>query len=599
MFKCLISNRFHVISSKKFSCNNFIPNVELSSFVAVVVFCLGVIVSSQSFAQAENDPIKLNPTLAGFASVNADFKISPDGKHVVYLADQNTDGVNELFHVPIEGGTPVRLNGPINGWFVRTGFQISPDSKHVVYLADQNTSNVWELFSVPIEGGTPVRLNAPLVSEGDVSQDFRISPDSQRVIYIADQNTNQVFELFSVPILGGSSERLNLPLIDDGESVASSDRRAVSSFQISSDSNHVIFEADQSTDNLFELFSVPIEGGTAVLLSEPVASGRRISIGGFKVSLDSKRVVFSANQNTRSVAELFSVPIEGGPLVQLNKALVGAENIFEDFLISSDSQHVVYTAGDDSIGWELLAVPILGGESVFLSGPSADGKMKFLQLDTGFYRTYEISPDSQRVTYLANQEDAFFNVDLFSVPITGGTPIHINEPFNNLQGDPRFNNRRQVSEGYLISPDSKHLIYRVNQNSADMFDLFSVPIDGGTPVRLNAPLVNGGGLDDVKISADSQQIVYSAAQNSVGMLELFSVPISGGEPVRLNAPLTSEGDVLGFEISADSQRIVYRADQNIEDVFELFSVSFVGSLNDDDICFPIKAQNDKVAVICL
>ena len=45
---------------------------------------------------------------------------------------------------------------------------------------------------------------------------FLISPDSSRVVYRADQQTNEVFELYSVPLDGGSVTRLNGSLVEMG-----------------------------------------------------------------------------------------------------------------------------------------------------------------------------------------------------------------------------------------------------------------------------------------------------------------------------------------------------------------------------------------------
>jgi hypothetical protein len=61
----------------------------------------------------------------------------------------------------------------------------------VLYLADQTTDTVNELFSVPSAGGTPVKLNGTLVPGGDVLS-HQCSPNSSRVLYVADQKTDGV-----------------------------------------------------------------------------------------------------------------------------------------------------------------------------------------------------------------------------------------------------------------------------------------------------------------------------------------------------------------------------------------------------------------------
>jgi hypothetical protein len=89
----------------------------------------------------------------------------------------------------------------------------------------------------------------------------------------------------------------------------------------------------------------------------------------------------------------------------------------------------------------------------------------------------------------------------------------------------------------LPSPDSTRFVYRSCHLFPNFFvlsELFSVPIDGGAPVRLNAPLAPGGIVTDMEISPDSARVVYRADQDQDNVFELFSVPLAGGTPVQLN-----------------------------------------------------------------
>jgi len=108
--------------------------------------------------------------------------------------------------------TNAKLNGPftaIDGDV--TSFQISPDSTWAVYLADQDTNGVREIYSAKLDGsGTSVKLNGALVGGGNVTA-FLISPDSSRVVYYADQDVNGRTELYSRPIDGsGSAVKVNV-----------------------------------------------------------------------------------------------------------------------------------------------------------------------------------------------------------------------------------------------------------------------------------------------------------------------------------------------------------------------------------------------------
>ena len=221
---------------------------------------------SYSYAQNIGESIQISDEKAIFDNVNVfneliDFKISQDGSTVIYRAYENGVFSRELFSVPITGGTPVRVNAtlPTNGQ-ISLDFEISPDSSTVVYRGTQNNINNTEIFSVPITGGTPIPLNPNFVSIGSDVISFQISPDGSNVVYLADQMDN-VVEVFSVPIEGGTVITLNGALTTDGFG------GDVQDFKISPDGTHVVYLADQITDGFIELFSVPINGGTAVRLN--------------------------------------------------------------------------------------------------------------------------------------------------------------------------------------------------------------------------------------------------------------------------------------------------------------------------------------------
>ena len=106
-------------------------------------------------------PVKLNGPLvpggnvvSGGADTDPSFALSPDGQWVAYLADQLVDERFELFLRRIDGsGSPVVVNDPlVAGGDVAAYGQLDPafrftkDSTGIVYLADQESDEVVELF---------------------------------------------------------------------------------------------------------------------------------------------------------------------------------------------------------------------------------------------------------------------------------------------------------------------------------------------------------------------------------------------------------------------------------------------------------------------
>ena len=219
--------------------------------------------------------------------------ITPDGARAVYRADQDHLDVVELYSIPIEGGTPVKLNDALTtgGNVVGEpssdildpfdprrgpGFRIAPDSQRVVYQADATTDSLLELFVVPGGGGPVTRLSGPMPPGGGLQSDgFRISPDGTRVVYLAAQDTADGIDLYSVPIGGGAPTRLSAePLIHPYDYP---DPLSVEwpSFEITTDSTHVVYWADPDSDGVHQWWRVPIEGSEA-----PVATTKPASPGG-------------------------------------------------------------------------------------------------------------------------------------------------------------------------------------------------------------------------------------------------------------------------------------------------------------------------------
>lgn len=83
----------------------------------------------------------------------------------------------------------------------------------------------------------------------------------------------------------------------------------------------------------------------------------------------------------------------------------------------------------------------------------------------------------------------------------------------------------------------------------------SSSVDSGSAgVKPNSPLVSGGNVPGFQISPDSQSVIYRADQITDTVEELWSVSLTApAAAVKLNGPPTAGGEVAGyFRISPDS-----------------------------------------------
>lgn len=291
-------------------------------------------------------PVQLSGTVIN-ESPSADHQVSPDGLWVVYRATTTSTAgpVNWVFSVPIDGSAAPELLFPpvvdtIGG--ATPLVLITADSSRVVY----QTSPTFRLLSTPIDGSGPVvRLDPTnglvastcrLTADGRVVFGFtptglsraifvvpadgslaatRLTPDggptpikwelsaTGRVVY--DGYDGQRYEVYSVPLAGGAAPiRLNGPMVAGGN-LEFGNVLNIPSFRLTPDGIGVVYQADQETDGVVELFFAPTDGhGPAVRVSAPLASDRLIL--GYWIAPNSARLLYSADQSANDVYELFT-----------------------------------------------------------------------------------------------------------------------------------------------------------------------------------------------------------------------------------------------------------------------------------------------------
>src|SRR5262245_9760432 len=302
--------------------------------------------------------------------------------------------------------------------------------------------------------------------------------------------------------------------------------RDVIQFAVTPDGQRAVYRADADRDQVFELYSVSTDGlGAAVKLHAALPSGR--TVFGFVLDLYGTRVVYHSNPVASGKVELFSVPADASLApVRLNDPID------------------MFTGGVQTIG--------LFGEPL-----------------------YAVTPDGARVIFVAAIELSSAKPDIYSAPIDGSTPaIRLNPTI--------VNGHISNTSHFRISANSSRVVYEATQDTPDVVELYSVPIDGSSPaVKLNGALVAGGNVvtDAFAISADSSRVVYLADQDNDRVNELYSAPLDGSSSaLKLNAPLTGGGEVLrDFALSPDGSRVVYRADQDTDGAVQLYSVPLDGS----------------------
>jgi Tol biopolymer transport system component len=453
---------------------------------------------------------------------------------VVYVADADTDGINELYLADAATpGAAIKLNAALVAGGNITHYLVNPEGTQLLYLADQDTDDVFELYLVELATpGVATKINGLLVGGGDVTADFAFSPDGTQVVYRADEHVNGVFELFLVNLAApGFVANLSGPLAGG--------RDVLPGFAFTPDGTRVIYHADELTDNVNELFVVDVTlPGVSTALNAPLVGGGDVN-SGFIVTPDSTQVIYRADQTVDNRVELYLVDLATpGFSTTLSSPLVAGGNVSDGFIISPDGNLVAYHADQDSNGvFELYVVALAtpGVSTRINRNPTSGGDV----LQSGF----RFSPDSSALAYVADENTnnlvEFFLVELASPAIS----IKLNGPLV-AGGD--------ITTDFAFTPGGTALVYVADQDTDDVFELYRVErATPGTTVKLNAPLVSGGDVQPsgFEQSDDGVALLYIADQQVDEDFGLYVVDLATpGTATDVGYPPPAGGDVLEFSL---------------------------------------------------
>jgi hypothetical protein len=409
--------------------------------------------------------------------------LTPDDARVVFAGDLNPHWTDELYIAPLDGSGPAELLAEQSSFrspASAAGIRFSADGALAVYVAPNG------LWSVPLDGSTPplqlsgfptqgapssfalmpdrvvftesfsvagqalysVALDgsaAPVLLQaagGVFVTDYRIAPDGACVVYRADALSDQVYELFRVPIDGSTPpERLNPPLVSNGN---------VTEFEIDPFSGRVVYEADAEMSTRFELYSVPLDAsGPAIKLSGALLFGGDVAFQGLTPA---GRALYVADALAHNRFELFSVPADGSapPLVLSGVLPSGADVSELGPVLLAPGERIVYRAT-----WGPNTA--LG---IFVTPEDASQAPRRLDdLLDGDATAGPLAVVGGHVAFRSNQRD-YPRYGLSATPLHGHSPRLLHGPFTGAQ----------VLGMTVLGGD--RLVYRANAEAEYRFELY-------------------------------------------------------------------------------------------------------------------------------
>jgi hypothetical protein len=502
----------------------------------------GVIELYASFDDG-TDIIKLSETMV-FGGDVVDFKVSPNGIWVAYVADQERNDVFELYVVPVDktdreratkiSGTVMAGDGIKETASGRYAFEWASDTSRVAYLADQTFDGRIELYSNTPDGNSQTSLLLSVLGPGRDVEDFAWSPNLNTHSLIAYRANQDALDPAIIKLYTTSPTSESSQLISSGLSFPSN----VTTFKWAPDAERIAFLADKDSNDEFILYTTFPSSINDVQVSDVLAGTNGV-------------INFKWSPNGALLAYLLDLGSSDFQLLTTLRNSRSSTSISSDI---EDDQESNY-----GWSWNSSLIAFIADEvtadvfELFTSDPadvSTKTKVSDDLVSGGDVIVFKWAPTELSIAYTADQ-DTNDKVELYTTNPPPAAPPAF--PATKVSGTPFTG--VAVEDDFQWSSDNSSLIaYRADQDTLNKIELYTTDPEGSENDRVSGTLPNGGEVDEFKWDDSGSAIGYLANQISVTVTELFASLPDGADNTRLSSDLVdgigdpvADSDVSAFE----------------------------------------------------
>lgn len=456
---------------------------------------------------------------------------------VVFIADRETNGLDELYFAPSTGGSTTKLSTTLGGQGLSVkSLSVSPDRTRVAFVAGPAGlgDNLNELYAVSVNGGTPLKISSGQDVGGDQDEvtlafDYGWSPDGQEVAYLA--GSGSPLQCFRTRLDGSPARNVG---------GATADIRGYRWL-----GSTLVYLA--RTANAGTLYA---DGAGALsLVNEDVLS--------FSVSpaAQQPRIAYFAATASGTIVVSVLADGSGATPISLPEALVVPTLLGSGMLQvwSPDGSKLSLVTHDASNVRRLYVADPTNGSSSLVSGSSDLGIMAV--------PNYLWSPDGKWLAFIGNNGSLLSPfANLYVASATAGTSPQQLNPAGTAVG----------AAGFAWSPASARIAYVAGQlyNGVALVTLYTDTPTSSDPKSFGLVFPIPGPLG---WSNDGSRLLY--VSGPLTSLSLYVANADATNPQLLQSGIQSPNMMAMW--SLDDSRVVYRA--QINGVNGLFSINPDGS----------------------
>lgn len=488
-------------------------------------------------------------------------------------------------------------------------------------------------FAAEAAHAQATKLNGSTAQNATTYSNSKVSPNGAFVVYqnyvtTADEygTYTQSKDLFVVAPTGGAPKRLTNLGAD----------KEVYEYLITSDSRFVVFRADRTVANQYELYSVPINGGAIEKINAPLAEGRDVE-DNFKLSPDGRFAVYQA-EDGNSDDQLYAAFVRGSNGRALDVAATlpdgdrGGDVDDNDWLITPDSRYIIFdyeyeiVTGQTEPDEDGNQYDITEEKEGWYSISTANGTVRLLSDIKRYADEYRVTSDSSYFVYNDDRNDDGDN-ELYSVPVAGGARKRLSAAG---EGDIDSFKVPARYDGFVIYKASR--LNPATPSESDSLSTFvGVTLDATQRYRIPtnyevgdwAIAPNDRGIAFIaedKVTVTFPQDTGGTITEQVNVERLFSITTeSSGQPREIGLPISTQNRYdyenflssysaaqddydpteTGIQFTPDGTRLLFRADKQIDRYSRtgdrLYTVALAGGAAPIELNVPF-ANNSEAGV---